>query len=220
MSTRSIIALGILALVACPLGGVAFAEEEASLDNQLFFRGAYSSLQDSRGGEVFTDTGGATGTFNNDKGGYSVAAGLDLSAWKLEDYGGANLMGEIFMEYSRFSQNAVIQTTSALLGAPVYSKVAVTELNVTVAPKARFDGLGSGRFRPYVIPIGLSFLVNSPPSDDSTYLDIGLHFGGGIDIVVIDRISVGADARYTYGFQETNTNTRYWSVGGYAALNF
>jgi hypothetical protein len=219
--TRTIIALGILALVACPIGGTAFAEEEkASLDNQLFFRGAYSSLTDSRGNEVFTDTNSAIGLSNDGKGGYSIAAGLDLSAWKLEDYGDANLMGEIFIEYSRFSKNVVIQTTSVLTGAPAPSAVAVTALNVTVAPKARFDGIGNGRFRPYVIPIGLAFLVNSPPSNDTTYLDVGLHFGAGVDILVVDRISVGADARYTYGFQETNTNTRYWSVGAYAALNF
>jgi hypothetical protein len=106
-----------------------------------------------------------------------------------------------------------------LVGA-AQSRVAVTELNVTVAPKARFDGLGSGRFRPFVIPIGLSFLVNSPPSNDSTYLDLGLHFGGGLDVLVIDRLSVGADIRYTYGLQDSITNTRYGSTGLYAALNF
>ena len=106
------------------------------------------------------------------------------------------------------------------LGGTATSDVAVTGLNVTVAPKARFDDLGNGRFRPFVIPIGLAFLVNSPPSNDTTYLDLGLHFGGGLDVLIVDRVSIGWDARYTYGFEQSNTHTRYWSTGGYVALNF
>lgn len=193
--------------------------EEQAFGNQLQVRGAYSALVNSRGTEVFTDTLSA-GASNDDKGGYSIAAVLDLSAMKVENLGGLRLLGEIFIEYSNFSSNTVVQTTSALLGGSNLSNVAVTALNVTVAPKARFDGLGSGRLRPFVIPIGLSFLVNSPPSNDTTYLDIGLHFGGGLDVVVTDRVSVGWDVRYTHGFEQTNTNTRYWSTGAYLALNF
>lgn len=66
----------------------------------------------------------------------------------------------------------------------------------------------------------MAFLVNSPPSNDSTYLDLGLHFGGGLDVLVVDRISVGADVRYTHGFDASHANTRYWSTGAYVALNF
>ena len=39
-------------------------------------------------------------------------------------------------------------------------------------------------------------------------------------MVVTDRVSVGWDVRYTHGFEQTNTNTRYWSTGAYLALNF
>ncbi|MCP4243844.1 MAG: hypothetical protein QF890_16855 [Myxococcota bacterium] len=86
----------------------------------------------------------------------------------------------------------------------------MSALTVTIAPKARLDGLGSGRFRPFVIPIGLSFLVKSPPSNDTTYLDVGLHFGGGLDILIIDRVSVGVDVRYTHGFDTSHTPTSCW----------
>lgn len=196
--------------------GVAYADE-AAFSNQLFFRGAYSSLVNDRGEEVFTDT--LTGE-NDDKSGWSIAAGLDLSAMKIEDLGGANLMGEVFIEYSEFADARVAQATSALLGGTAKSDVSVSELNVTIAPKARFDDLGNGRIRPFIIPIGLSFLVNSPPSDDTSYLGVGLHFGGGIDVLVIDRISVGTDFRYTHGFKQTNTHMTYWTTGAYAALNF
>lgn len=219
MGKTSAILVAAFTLVSSGVADKVSAEETAVLGNQLFFRGAYSALVTSRANEVFTDTLGTT-TLNSSKGGWSMAAGLDLSAMKIEKLGGANLMGEIFMEYSKFSGHYVTQTTSALLGGTTQSDVAVSEMNVTVAPKARFDGLGNGRFRPFVIPIGMSFLVNSPPSNDSTYLDVGLHFGGGLDVLVVERISVGADVRYTYGFQETNTNVSYWSTGAYVALNF
>lgn len=219
MQLRTIVLTGAMALMITSLADSASAEEDVFYGNQIFFRGAYSALTSSRGNEVFTDTLGTTAV-NGDKGGWSIAAGLDLSAMRQEDMGGANVMGEILLEYSKFSDRVVTQTTSALLGAPVQSQVAVTELNVTVAPKLRFDGLGSGRFRPFVVPIGVAFLVNSPPSNDSTYLDVGLHFGGGIDVLVVDRLSVGYDIRYTHGFTTSDTSTRYWSTGGYVALNF
>jgi hypothetical protein len=224
MQVRSIILMSAMVFSIGGIGGVAAAEEEETVyANQLQFRGAYSALQDSRAGEVFTDSAGnllTGGPFNSDTGGWSAAAILDLSAMTMEGMGGANVMGEIFIEYSKFSDRLVRQAPTALVGLNNFSNVAVTELNVTVAPKLRFDDLGSGRFRPFVIPIGLSFLVNSPPSNDATYLDLGLHFGGGLDVLIIDRVSVGWDARYTYGLEETNTNTRYWSTGAYVALNF
>jgi hypothetical protein len=218
VKNRISIALAIASL--CVAHTSAWAGDGDVYGNQLQVRGAYSSLIDDRGGEVFTDTGGANGTTNDDNGGYSIAAVLDLSAMEIKDLGGLRLMGEIFVEYSLFSDKVVRQTTSALLSGTNDSNVAVSALNVTIAPKARFDDLGSGRIRPFVIPIGIAFLVNSPPSNDSTYLDIGLHFGGGLDCLVTDRVSVGWDARYTHGFEQTNTNTSYWSTGAYVALNF
>jgi hypothetical protein len=68
--------------------------------------------------------------------------------------------------------------------------------------------------------VGLAFLVNSPPSNDTTYLDVGLHFAGGLDFVLIDEISLGVDVRYTYAFDQSNTGNSYLSVGGYAGINF
>lgn len=219
MSFMTRLEIVAIAISLCLGGSIAQAGDADTLGNQLQIRGAYSALSNDRGGEVFTDTLGTTGV-NDGKGGYSIAAVLDLSAMEMKDLGGLRLMGEVFVEYSLFSDELVTQTTSVLTGGTEESKVAISALNVTIAPKARFDDLGSGRFRPFVIPIGIAFLVNSPPSNDTTYLDLGLHFGGGLDVLVTDRVSIGWDARYTYGFEQTNTNTRYWSTGGYVALNF
>ena len=220
--------MGALVLAAFMGTGSALAAqgtgegEDSTFHHQVFVRGGYAQLtnSDGRGGEVFTDTLGLGGELNDDAGGFSVAAGLDLSALRMQEFGGINLMGEIFVEFARYSDRRVLQTTSALLGGTATARVNISSLNVTIAPKARFDALGNGRFRPFVIPVGVSFLVNSPPSNDTTYLDIGMHFGAGLDILIIERVSVGADFRYTHGFETTHTDTSYWSTGAYLALNF
>lgn len=194
------------------------AEGMSSKNNKVFFRGAYSRLVKSRGNEVFTDTLSAAGA-NNSKGGYSVAGGLDMGLMDRGTIGGvASLSGELFVEFSRFSNALVRQTTSALLAGTNNSKVNVTELNVGINPKIRFDSLG--RAKPFIIPVGLAFLVSSPPSNDSTYLDLGLNFGAGIDFEIVEWLSLGLDARYTHGFKTNNTNTSYYSTGVSAGVLF
>lgn len=211
----------IAAFVVLFLGGFTGnlrAEGYFEKNNQVFFRGAFSLLSHSRSGEVFTDTAGAGG-FNNGKAGFSVATGLDLGLMKPESlFGVASLAGEMFMEFSRFSKHNVVQATSALLAKPQLSNVPLTELNVSVNPKLKFDTLG--RFRPWVIPIGVAFLVNSPPSNDTTYLDLGLNFGAGLDVYLLKWLNVGVDARYTLGLEMSHTKTSYFSTGLHAGINF
>jgi len=194
------------------------AEGDYGTKNKVFFRAGYSQLSDSRGNEVFTDTNSA-GNSNNGSGGFSIAAGLDLGMTdNAQLMHLCSLAGEVRVEFSRFSKKSVIQTTSALLGAPTTSDVNVTELNVGISPKLRFDTWG--RFKPYIVPVGLSFLVSSPPSNDTTYLDIGINTGVGFDVMLVKWLSLGADFRYTYGFETNNTETSYFSVGGGVGLHF
>lgn len=197
----------------CLLPLSSFAEGKG---NQVFFRGAYSHLTDNRGGEVFTDGAGAT-TVNNGSNGYSVAAGLRLGLADLDLWGGTRLQGEIFLEYSNFSKKTVSTASSVLLGTPT-SDVHVSQLNIAVSPQIRFEGLG--RFRPFIAPIGLAFIVSSPPSNDTTYLDLGIQVAGGFDVKLLEWLSVGVDARYTHGFKHANVNNRNVSVGGYLGINF
>lgn len=133
-------------------------------------------------------------------------------------FGNFTLVGQVDMEYSRFSKKAVTQATSALLGAAATSNVDVGLLNVSMNPKLRCDSLG--RWRPYVQPIGLAFLVNSPASDDTTYLDIGLNFGAGLDIKLVERISLGLDVRYTQAMNLSATHNSYLSAGAHVGINF
>ncbi len=218
---RSLLTFGMLACVAALVAMPARAEERAS---QVFFRGGYSLLTNDRGGEVFTDTAGTLGK-NDGKGGPGIGAGLDLALIKGDTLKGITLLGEVFVEYSALSNKRVLSTTDFLLnktgvttGPLPTTKVRVSELNVTIAPKVRFDMLGM--VRPYVIPVGLAFLVNSPPSNLTSYLDLGLQFAAGVDVKVIEALSVGCDVRYTHGFQLAETKDRYLSFGGYAGVNF
>lgn len=214
MRRSALLTLGALAAAVLTLLPLAGPAQAADKDNQVFFRFAYARLNDSRGGEVFADAGGAS-TLNDNEGGGSIGAGLDLS---LMQVGENTVLGEIFLNYSRFSDKRVTTATSALLGSPASAKVSVSELNVTVAPKLRIDSLGP--IRPWVIPVGLAFLVNSPPSNNSSYLDVGLHFGLGAEYVLMDQIAIGADFRYTHGLEHSDTHTRYFSTGGYLGINF
>jgi len=192
------------------------SKQATAYSNQVFFRGAFSHLMNSRAGEVFTDTG--TGG-NNGKNGYSLAAGIDLALTKqAQVFDHLTLLGQVFMEYARHSRKNVLQTSSALLAGTNQSPVEVSEMNVTIAPKIRLDSLG--RIRPFIIPLGMTWLVNSPPSNDATYLDFGLPFAAGVDVVVIEQLSLGVDFRYTYALNHSNTENSYYTLGGYAAVNF
>lgn len=199
------------------LSGSSFAQEKNYL-NQVFFRGGYAILKDHRGGEVFTDTAGASGT-NNGDGGLALSAGVDLALTeKNQLLGFGTLLGEVFMEYGRYSHHSVRQTTSALLAGTNNSEVSVSSMNATIAPKLRIDSLGV--VRPFLIPAGMTWLVNSPPSNDTTYLDFGVPFAAGIDLKLMDQLSVGMDFRYTLAFNHTNTKNSYYSMGAYAGINF
>lgn len=214
-TTRLFVLLGLMTLIP----GLSHAEGKYNKSHKAFFKGGFSTLMTSRGGEVFTDTNGASGVSNDSKGGFSVTAGLDLGMMDPASVMNTfSLVGEIRAEFSRFSNQVVRQTTSALLGGVANRAVNVTELNVSVSPKIRFDTLG--RFKPYIVPVGLSFLVVSPPSNDSTYLDIGINTGAGLDIMILEWLSAGIDLRYTHGFELNHTSSSYFSASGGFGVHF
>jgi hypothetical protein len=200
-----------VALLSMTWTAVSFAET----GGQVFFRGGGAFLASSRGGEVFTDTLGTT-TQNNDRKGYDIGAGLDVALMP-DPWLNNTLLGEVMVDYARFSGKRVTQATSALLGAPEQTRVTVSEMAVVIAPKYRLE---FGNLRPWIIPIGLAFLVNSPPSNNTTYLDFGPHFAAGIEYRLLSAVSIGADFRYNLGVGQPSTETRYGTVGGYVGINF
>lgn len=203
--------LGLLTLLAI-MSSSAFA------DGQVFYRYGLSRLSENRGGQTFTDTGAANGR-NDDKSGHGFGAGLDLKLMNCPLFEGNSILGEIFVDYNRFSNKKVANAIDVVVASDTSKKeVAVSELAVVIAPKYRFDGLGN--FRPWIIPAGMAFLVNSPPSNTTNYLDIGYHAGVGAEYMIVKALSVGIDYRYTMGVGDPQLKVKYSSLGANLGINF
>ena len=186
------------------------------MGGQVFYRYGFNMLANDRGGQVFTDTLGTSGK-NDGKGGWNIGAGLDLPLAK--DLGPGVLLGEVMATYARFSKKSVLQTTSHLVGGSNKSKVAISQLQVVIAPKYQLSFM-EGKLRPWIIPAGLGFLVNSPPSDDTNYLDIGLHLGAGVEYMICSLLSVGVDYRHTFAAKEPGLDMTGGQLDRYVGVNF
>lgn len=221
---KKILSLLVAILLSVVFVQSSYAEPEQSKGGQVFFRYGFAQLKNSRQGEVFTDTLNTFGAGKNDKkNGYDLGAGLDLAL--IRKLGPGDIVGQIFVDYARFSRKTVTQTTTTLLqldgvGTHVNKKISVSELTVVIAPKYRFEGLLDGKLRPWIIPVGLAFLVNSPPSNDTTYLDIGYHAGVGIEYMVMDIMSIGVDYRYTIASGDSGVKATYGTAAAYVGINF
>ena len=196
----------------------AAAPANAELGGQVFFRGGVATfVGGDRGGEVFTDVNGASGLRNDSKTGYSMGFGLALPLLK-DPWFGNTLLAEILVDHAQFSHRRVVQNTSALLGGTHTSEVSVSQLAIIAAPKYRFE---LGAWRPWIIPIGMEFIVNSPPSNDTTYQTSAIHFAAGIEYRLFAPLSVGVDARYNLGFGESHVHEdNSFLAGGYLGFNF
>ena len=204
--------LSLVVLPALLFAGTSRADRGA----QIFVRGGLSFLGDDRGGQVLTDTSGAAGR-NDGKLAWNFSIGLDKEL--VQKLGPGALIGEFMLDYAHFSDKTVLQPTSALFGGMAKSNITVAELGVVCAAKYRFELL-NGKLRPWIIPVGIAFLINSPPSNDVTSIDLGYQLGAGIEYRVIPALSIGADVRYTCGFGEIGFNILYGTAHLYQGANF
>ncbi|RMH07641.1 MAG: hypothetical protein D6704_04735 [Nitrospirae bacterium] len=195
--------------------------------NMVFFRGGGAWAASDRSNEVFTDVFGTGGTFNGGDSGYYVGAGLDLvlskNLWGMLSKTWA--VGEIGVEFKRFNSKNVtvaVPATCATAGVATCTastgEVQITMLTVDIAPKIKF--LEGSRFRPWVIPIGLDFHVISPPSNDTTVLDIGAQFGLGGEYRLWKAFHLGLDGRFHLATGQTDTTNNFGTVGGYVGIAF
>ncbi len=195
--------------------------------NMVFFRGGGAWANSDRSNEVFTDVFGSGGTFNGGDTGYYVGAGLDLvlskDVWGMMSKTWA--VGEIGVEFKRFnSKNVTVAVPTTCDGAgvsacsPQTGEVQITMLTVDIAPKIKF--LEGSRFRPWIIPIGLDFHVISPPSNDTTVLDIGAQFGLGGEFQLYKAFHLGLDGRFHLATGQTDTTNNFGTVGGYVGIAF
>jgi len=196
--------------------------------NMVFFRGGWAGLVNDRGGEVETDVFGFSGK-NDNNNGYYVGAGLDLvlsrNVWDLLP--GTWVLGEIGVEFKRFKSNKVTQAVPSTCAAAIPSsnctvetnkKVQITMLTVNVAPKIMF--MEGSRIRPWIIPAGLDFHVISPPSNDTTVLDIGVQFAVGAQVRVWKALHLGVDGRFHLATGQTDTTNNFGTAGAYLGIAF
>lgn len=199
----------------------AMLSANAFADGQVFYRYGFSKLDESRGNQIFTDTanGLGSGASNSDKNGHGIGAGLDLNLLQCPLFEQNSVAGEIFVDYNRFSRKGVTNAIGTVAGVqPNRAIISVSELAVVIAPKYRFGGLG--KFRPWIVPIGLAFMVNSPPSNTTSYLDVGYQVGAGGEYELVKQLSLGVDYRYTVGNGDPGLKVKYGSLGTYLAINF
>ena len=196
--------------------------------NMVFFRGGWAGLTNDRSNEVFTDVFGFSNS-NNGNSGYYVGAGLDLvltrDIWDMLP--GTWVLGEIGVEFKRFDSKKVTQAVPSTCGAAIPSsdckiktnkKVQITMLTVDVAPKIMF--MEGSRFRPWIIPIGLDFHVISPPSNDTTVLDIGVQWAVGAQVRVWKALHLGIDGRFHLATGQTDTTNNFGTAGAYLGIAF
>ena len=140
-----------------------------------------------------------------------VAAALDIPLMK-DPFFNNTLLGQISMDFSGINGR-----TTRLLGAGDAGRQSLYK--IAVSTKYRIDTLGN--IRPWLIPIGLSFLVNSPPSQSAAYLTVGGTTGFGVEYVLAERFSLGAAFSYNFYSESLNrANTNHLSVGPYVGINF
>ena len=157
-----------LLIIGCMIAGLlaGMASSAFAKGNQVFFRGGGAFLSEDRGGQIFTDTGGATGTFNNEDSGFYVGGGVELvlsnNVWGFMPK--TTVLGEIGVEYRRFDSNRVVQVAGALASDltnfPI-EKVQLTMLNVSVSPKIKFNE--GSPLRPWIIPVRVGFHRDQSP---------------------------------------------------------
>ena len=204
------------------------AEQETG--NMVFFRGGGAWATSDRSNEVFTDVFGFNGSNSGDSG-YYVGAGLDLvlskNMWGMMSETWA--LGEIGVEFKRFDskkvQQAVPTTCDFATGGAACTgrrlkkeRVQVTMLTVNVAPKIMF--FEGSRIRPWIIPAGLDFHVISPPSNDTTVLDIGVQWAVGAQVRVWKAIHLGIDGRFHLATGQTDTTNNFGTAGAYLGIAF
>ncbi len=202
-------------------------ESHQETGNMVFFRGGWAGLANDRSNEAITDVFGFSEENDGDSG-YYVGAGLDLvlskDLWGMMSDTWA--LGEIGVEFKRFDSKKVTQavpTTAAVAGVSTATvetdkRVQITMLTVNVAPKIMF--MEGSRFRPWIIPAGLDFHVISPPSNDTTVLDIGVQFAVGAQVRVWRAIHLGVDGRYHLASGQTDTTNNFGSAGAYLGIAF
>lgn len=200
------------------------AESPKLSGGQVFFKGGYARMDNPRSNSLLTAQDNP-----DDRNGFNVGAGLDLPLMTIFN---STLLGEIYVEYIQ-TQHTTGDASIAVEDNPKEPGKHLAEgrgleniLTVGIAPKFRFDNLGSIRpwlapYRPWIIPVGLTFNVNTPVNKAITNISIGGVTGVGIErLFWNNRLSLGVDFRYYWGPDIPDENLKHLTTGGYLGINF
>lgn len=189
---------------------------------QVFFKGGFVRMDHPRSNSLLTAQ-----SDSGDKDGWQVGGGVDLPIMTIFN---STLLGEIYVEYIQTQKTKGDSPAEVEPGAPG-KKLAEKRgleniLTVGIAPKIRFDNLGSIRpwlapYRPWIMPVGLTFNVNTPVNKAITNISVGGVSGFGAErLFWNNRVSLGVDFRYYWGPDIPDENLRHFTTGGYVGLNF
>jgi hypothetical protein len=175
--------------------------EEESL-HQVIIRGGWTHLNSAAQSAVFTGP-------KSDKDGWNIGTTIGILLFR-DPWFDNSVLGEVALDFTQVEGN-----TQFALGKSGKQSL----FRVNVAPKYRLDTLGA--LRPWIAPIGISFLVNSPPSDSAAYLTVGGTTGAGVEYVVHRNVSVGVGMNYNFYEKSSNQiDTNHLSITPYVALNY
>jgi hypothetical protein len=157
------------------------------------------------GGQFFFSAGGsyfpgATPYGNKGQAGFSLGFGADLPIVR-DPLFGNTWLGELAFNFGQFSGSN-----------DNYYNFTSNELAIIGAPKYRIE---LGRLRPWIIPVGMEFLVGYYG------VNVGIPFGAGIDYMLTPTVSVGLDWRYNLNLSPSSINFgSFMTYGAYVGFNF
>ena len=190
-------------------------ERNMTKDNMLYFRGGYTMNDQPMA--ATTNTGlGLTTVTGGGSSGWNFGAGVDFN---LHDdlFGlmkGAEVLGELDLNYVDLGT-----FTSSIGGAA--STASQSMLRISTSPKIKF--MKGSKFRPWVIPVGFTFNIISPPSQANTITELkpGMNFGTGMDYNIWKSLYIGADVRYYLATSSLDgTNVNGLTAGGQLGFGF
>lgn len=194
-------------------------------DNLIFFRGGFARNDVKRHDILTGDLSPVADQGKTNQDGSYIGAGFDFgltdNVWGLLDK--TDVMAELMFDYRTFGERnlAVTPLTAAAFGVGGASSgtVAVSQFTLGASPKIKF--LKGSDFRPWIIPLGLTVNVISPPSNGVTVLNPGMQFGTGAEYAIWKAIKIGADVRYNLtGRAVDGVNTNGLTAGGYLGIGF
>ena len=199
------------AVASASAGGSVPGQDKDQWGGQVSFRGGFTLLDSPARSGVFT--GGGT-----NKGGYMAGGALDVPLMR-DPWMDNPLLGQISVDFTGVDG----KTTFAITGERGKQSL----LKIAISPKYRIDNLGEfspllQNIRPWIIPIGMAFLLSSPPSDSVAYATIGGTVGAGIEYLLWQRrFSLGLASSYNFFSEDRNRiKTDHFSVGPYVGINF